>query len=88
MNTVLNSVKNAKCSLSLLLNGIEILFMLGILKSSLKNHLEGINYQIILKPKKRLIFIEESNNSQGGLTLNYFLGTIVEVMSLGWQVGH
>lgn len=59
MNTVLNSVKNAKCSLSLLLNGIEILFMLGILKSSLKNHLEGINYQIILKPKKRLIFIEE-----------------------------
>lgn len=33
---------------------LELYTMLEILKSSLKNHREAINYQIMLQPKKRL----------------------------------
>lgn len=54
--------------------------------SSQKNHLEAINCQIMHKSNNRFILIDKCKNSQGGLTLNYFVGTLMEVMSLRWQV--
>lgn len=48
--------------------------------------LESINCQIMLKPKKRFLFMDEENSSQDGL--HYFLQTISKAISLGWQAWH